>query len=76
MEYRVEHDSMGEVRVPADKLWGAQTERSRCNFRIGVGKETMPDEIIQAFGFLKKAAARANYVLKPAKMTKEKCEAI
>ena len=42
MEYRVEHDSMGEVRVPADKYWGAQTERSHNNFPIGVGIETMP----------------------------------
>ena len=42
MDYRIEHDSMGEVRVPADRYWGAQTERSRQNFRIGVGIETMP----------------------------------
>ena len=55
MEYRIEHDSMGEVKVPADKLWGAQTERSRNNFRIGAGIETMPQEIIRAFGILKKA---------------------
>ena len=60
MEYRMEHDSMGEVRVPADKYWGAQTERSHNNFPIGVGIETMPAEIIHAFGILKKAAARAN----------------
>ena len=45
MEYRIEHDSMGEVKVPADKLWGAQTERSHENFLIGVGIETMPREI-------------------------------
>ena len=57
MEYRVEHDSMGEVQVPADKYWGAQTERSHENFPIGVGIETMPREIIHAFGILKKAAA-------------------
>ena len=57
MEYRVEHDSMGEVRVPADKYWGAQTERSHNNFPIGIGIETMPAEIIHAFGILKKAAA-------------------
>ena len=44
--YRIEHDSMGEVRVPNDKLWGAQTERSRQNFPIGVGIEIMPQEII------------------------------
>ena len=76
MEYRIEHDSMGEVKVPADKLWGAQTERSRNNFRIGAGIETMPQEIIRAFGILKKAAAQANHQLKPEKMTAEKCAAI
>ena len=48
METRIEHDSMGEVRVPADKYWGAQTQRSRENFPIGVGIETMPAEIIRA----------------------------
>ncbi len=72
MEYRVEHDSMGEVRVPKDKYWGAQTQRSHENFRIGVGLETMPQEIIRAFGILKKAAARANHRLRPEKMTDEK----
>jgi len=72
MDYRIEKDSMGEVSVPADKLWGAQTERSRGNFPIGVGKEQMPEEIISAFGYLKLAAAEANYELKPEKMTKEK----
>ena len=76
MEYRVEHDSMGEVKVPADKYWGAQTERSRNNFRIGVGIETMPAEIIRAFGILKKAAALANHKLRPEKMTDEKLRAI
>ena len=76
MEYRVEHDSMGEVRVPADKYWGAQTERSHNNFPIGVGIETMPAEIIHAFGILKKAAARANRALRPEKMTEEKLVAI
>ena len=76
MEYRVEHDSMGEVRVPVDKYWGAQTERSRNNFPIGVGLETMPREIIHAFGILKKAAAMANHALKPEKMTEEKLTAI
>lgn len=76
MEYRVEHDSMGEVRVPADKYWGAQTERSRNNFPIGVGLETMPREIIYAFGILKKAAAMANHALKPEKMTEEKLTVI
>ena len=63
---------MGEVRVPADKYWGAQTQRSHENFEIGVGKETMPEEIINAFGILKKAAAQANNALKPDKMTDEK----
>ena len=76
MEYRIEHDSMGEVRVPADKYWGAQTERSRNNFPIGVGLETMPREIVHAFGILKKAAAMANHALKPEKMTGEKLTVI
>ncbi|MDO4805414.1 MAG: class II fumarate hydratase [Lachnospiraceae bacterium] len=76
MEYRIEHDSMGEVKVPADRLWGAQTQRSRENFPIGVGIETMPAEIIHAFGILKKAAARANHALIPGRMTAEKLEAI
>lgn len=76
MEYRIEHDSMGEMKVPADRLWGAQTERSHENFEIGVGIETMPAEIIHAFGILKKAAAMANYELKPEKMTDEKLAAI
>ena len=56
--FRVEHDTMGEVRVPADHLWGAQTQRSFQNFAIGT--ETMPEGIIRAFAVLKKAAARAN----------------
>ncbi len=72
MEYRTEHDSMGEVRVPADRYWGAQTQRSCENFRIGVGREKMPDEIIHAFGILKKAAAAANAGLCPDRMTEEK----
>ncbi len=76
MEYRIEHDSMGEMKVPADRLWAAQTQRSRENFEIGVGIETMPREIIHAFGILKKAAAIANNALKPEKMTDEKLEAI
>ena len=76
MEYRIEHDSMGEVRVPADKYWGAQTQRSHENFPIGVGLEIMPAEIIHAFGILKLAAARANHALKPEKMTAEKLGAI
>ena len=76
MEYRIEHDSMGEVKVPADKYWAAQTERSHHNFPIGVGIETMPREITRAFGVLKKAAARANGQLRPEKMTAEKLRAI
>ena len=61
METRIEKDTMGEVHVPADKYWGAQTQRSKDNFRIGEGR--MPEEIIRAFGFLKKAAAAANLEL-------------
>ena len=76
MEYRIEHDSMGEVKVPADKLWAAQTERSHENFLIGVGTETMPREITHAFGILKRAAAMANAELKPEKMTAEKLRVI
>lgn len=76
MEYRIEHDSMGEVKVPADKLWGAQTERSHENFKIGIGIETMPQEIIHAFGILKKASAIANNTLNPQKMTAEKLNVI
>ncbi|MER2182923.1 MAG: class II fumarate hydratase [Clostridia bacterium] len=75
-EYRIEHDSLGEVRVPADRYWGAQTERSRNNFPIGRGRETMPEEIIRAFGMLKAAAAKANRQLRPERMTEEKCGAI
>lgn len=76
MEYRIEHDSMGDVAVPADKYWAAQTQRSRENFQIGVGLETMPREITRAFGILKKAAAMANHDLRPEKMTDEKLCAI
>ena len=76
MEYRIEHDSMGEVKVRADRLWGAQTERSRTNFEIGVGKEQMPEEIIRAFAYLKKAAALANRELLPERMTEQKCDLI
>lgn len=59
MNYRIEKDTMGEVQVPAEKLWGAQTERSRNNFKIGVSG-SMPGEIISAFAYLKKAAAHTN----------------
>ena len=65
MEYRMEHDSMGEVRVPADRYWGAQTQRSHENFPIGVGLETMPAEIIHALGVPKKAAATPNPAPRP-----------
>jgi fumarate hydratase class II len=61
MEYRIERDTMGEVKVPSDKYWGAQTQRSKDNFKIG--NQLMPKEIIYAFGILKKAAAMANYEL-------------
>ena len=76
METRLEHDSMGQIAVPADKYWGAQTQRSRENFPIGVGRETMPPEVIHAFGILKKGAALANAALRPDKMTPEKLLAI
>ncbi len=76
MEYKIEHDSMGEVKVPADRYWGAQTQRSHENFEIGVDIETMPREITKAFGYLKKAAAIANNALKPEKMTDAKLAAI
>lgn len=76
MDYRIEHDSMGEVRVPADRLWAAQTQRSHENFEIGVGIETMPMEIVHAFGVLKKAAAITNNKLRPEKMTDTKLSAI
>jgi fumarate hydratase class II len=59
MDFRVEKDTMGEVQVPATKYWGAQTERSRNNFKIG-NEGSMPKEIIYAFAYLKKAAAQAN----------------
>jgi fumarate hydratase, class II len=58
MEYRIEHDTLGEVKVPVDKHWGAQTQRSKENFPIG--HEKMPTEIIKAFAVLKKSAAKAN----------------
>lgn len=62
MEYRIEKDTMGPVEVPADKLWGAQTQRSRENFKIGPAG-SMPKEIIYGFAYLKKAAAYANHSL-------------
>ena len=72
MEYRIEKDTMGEMKVPADKYWAAQTERSHENFQIGT--EVMPREITHAFGILKKAAALANYKL--GKLSEEKKDVI
>lgn len=72
MEYRIEKDTMGEMKVPADRYWGAQTQRSYENFRIG--GEVMPREITHAFGILKKAAARANNKL--GKISDEKLSVI
>ena len=72
--YRIEGDSMGEMKVPAERYWGAQTQRSFQNFPIGW--EKMPAQIIHAFAELKKAAAQANHELNPEKMTGEKCAAI
>ncbi len=74
MGMRIERDSMGEIQVPADRYWGAQTQRSLENFRIGT--ETMPREITRAFGILKKAAAIANNRLKPDKMDDRRLRAI
>lgn len=73
MSFRIEKDTMGEVKVPADKYWGAQTERSRNNFKIGP-EASMPKEIIYAFAYLKKAAALANQEL--GVLTKEKSDLI
>ena len=72
MEYRVEHDTMGEVKVPADRYWGAQTQRSFENFKIGT--EKMPPEIIRAFAVLKQAAAQANHRL--GKLDSRRCALI
>lgn len=72
MEFRVEKDTIGEIQVPADKFWGAQTQRSRENFPIG--SERMPKEIVYAFALLKKSAAKANHDL--GLMEKDKSDAI
>ncbi len=72
--FRIEHDSMGEVQVPADRYWGAQTQRSLEHFRIG--GERMPTLIIRAFGYLKLAAAEANRTLCPDRMTEARYTAI
>ena len=73
MKYRIEKDTMGEVKVPNNKFWGAQTERSRNNFKIGP-PSSMPLEIIYGFAFLKKAAAHTNHQLN--QISKEKRDAI
>ena len=73
MEYRIEKDTLGEVKVPANKLWGAQTERSRNNFKIG-SESSMPIEIIHSYAILKKAAAITNYEC--GILSKEKTELI
>lgn len=73
MEYRIEHDTMGEVKVEADKYWAAQTQRSKENFKIGP-EGSMPKEIIKAFAILKKAAALTNFEL--GVLPKEKCDLI
>ncbi|MGE8079647.1 class II fumarate hydratase [Peribacillus loiseleuriae] len=69
MEYRIEKDTMGEVKVPYDKYWGAQTERSRNNFKIG--NEKMPIELIHAFAYVKQAAAKVNFDLGDLSETKK-----
>ncbi len=74
MNYRIERDSMGEMQVPADRYWGAQTQRSLQNFKIG--GDVMPREITHAFGILKKAAAIANHRIQPERMTGQKLAAI
>lgn len=81
MNYRIEKDTMGEVQVPADKYWGAQTERSRNNFKIGGTGHKMPIEIIRGFAYLKKAAAHTNYELgvleeRKMKLISEVCDEI
>jgi len=72
-DYRIEKDTLGEVKVPINSLWGAQTERSRNNFKIG-NPSSMPLEIIHAYAILKKSAAQTNYNL--GKLSKEKCNLI
>ena len=73
MDYRIEKDTLGEVKVPINSLWGPQTERSRNNFKIG-DPSSMPVEIIHAYAILKKSAAQTNYNL--GILSKEKCELI
>lgn len=76
MELGAEHGSAGGAGLPAEHYWGAETERARREFPAGTVAETMPREIIRAFGVLKKAAARANFDLLPERMNEEKCAAI
>ena len=76
MKYRIEKDTLGEINVPENALWGASTQRSVNNFKIGINKDTIPGEVIRAFGVLKLAAARANRKIMPKKMTEEKLLAI
>ena len=71
MEYRIEKDTMGEVKVPVDAYYGAQTQRSIDNFKIATDINKMPKEIIKAFAYLKKAAALTN--LDAGILSKEKC---
>ena len=70
MEYRYEKDSMGEIMVPKEAMWGAQTQRSLINFNIG--EERMPMDVIKALAYVKKACAFVNRTLRPEKMTAEK----
>ena len=74
MQYRIEKDTMGKVEVPAEAYWGAQTQRSVLNFPIAQDINRMPKEIIQAFAYLKKAAALTN--LEAGILSKEKCDLI
>src|SRR5215467_2202765 len=74
MDYRIEKDTMGEVKVPADAMYGAQTQRSIENFKIAQDINKMPKEIIRAFAYLKKAAALTNLDL--GVLPKEKCDLI
>ena len=76
MNYRTEHDTLGSIEVPADKYWGAQTERSRRNFPIQAERDRMPREVIRALASIKLAAAAVNRELLPEKMTEEKCNLI
>ena len=74
MEYRIEKDTMGEVKVPSHVYWGAQTQRSIENFKIAQDINRMPKEIIRAFAYLKKAAALTNF--DAGVLPKEKCDLI